>query len=250
MMKSSCFDERSVTYAENQFQESLMNIPKSVRKYSGKIPKSVRLPMAEFTSSDCVLVDRHFASGSRSQQGNCFINVARQAKKYGGQSIHGWMLNYNENIQAMGMWSWQFHAIWETPWDTWLDISKFHSYDSIGNKFTWFWIDKKRKANIQEGTAYNSVIAFERMPPPNIYDESAFPIKVGQLYWTAGGFGHLKKLSQHSGVYRFCTKNYPRNVELLESKYGIRKQGNSVVSVTGSDSVPHDALFDFNIGRR
>jgi len=224
-----------------------MTIPSDVRKYSDKIPKSIRTSMRAFTGSECALVDRHFASGSRSQQGNCFINVAKQVKKHGGRSIYGWMLNRHSGLQSNGIWSWQFHAVWETPWQTWMDISKYYLYDDYNQKFTIFWGDKSRRADLIEGTAYNSVVAFEKLPPPHYYETFSIQFKVGQLYWTAGDITNLRKLSQHSGIYRFLTKDYKKNIELLERKYGLKKDGRKLVSVTGASMIPTDVLFDFTI---
>jgi hypothetical protein len=227
-----------------------MNLPTGIRKYSDKVPKPIRSAMKEFTKSECVLVDRHFASGSRSSQGNCFVNVARQVRKYGGKSIHGWMLERKGELQSLGIWAWQFHAIWETPWQSWIDISKYYLYDDSSAKFTTFWIDKERVSNLDEGTAYNSVIAFERLPPEDAYNDFSIRFDVGTLYWTAGELTNLKKLSQHSGIYRFLTKDYPKNLEMLEKKYGLRKEGRNLVSVRGSESVSADMLFDFTISAR
>jgi hypothetical protein len=224
-----------------------MSLPTGIRKYSDKIPKPIRLAMKNFTQSDCVLVDRHFATGSRSQQGNCYVNVERQVKKYGGKSIHGWMLNLDERSQSLGIWSWQFHAIWQTPWDTWLDISKYYKYDGVGSKFTTFWVDKTRRSDLNEGTAYNSVVAFERLLPNEMYERYLIPYKVGQLYWTAGHPTYLKKLSQHSGVYRFLTQKYPKNIALLEKKYGVRRESGRLVSTNGSEDVDLDMFFDFTL---
>lgn len=224
--------------------------------YTDKVPKKIRDAMKAHTQAECVLISREPASrDSRRRESNCYINVARQVKKYGGTSIFGWMLDRRakyivtcddgEQITIKsGLWNFEFHAIWQDPVNSqWRDITLNKDYDQRGARYTTFWLDATRRADVEEATAFNSIFALEYPIPEKAAKAFTVRPEVGKLYWYARSLTNNRELQSHSGAYRW-RKDNPKNKKLFEQrlkKLGYKNDPNENMRIDHYN----DLVFDF-----
>lgn len=218
------------------------------KNYTNKINQKVASEMKMFTNQECILVKRIIDKNSEySKEGKCHLNVQHMVKNYGGEQIYGWLLTRNKQlINKCGVWHWMFHSVWKNKDGELIDVSKDTNYE--GQEFSTFWLDANRKADLDEGLFYNSIVSFENVEfaKRNLgYLES--DSKNGEIFWTNNKISHFKKIDEHNGQYYMLNNTFKKNYEKLEEKYGLKFVNGQLVSQNDSDSVDVDAMYDFSL---
>jgi len=166
--------------------------------------------------------------------------------KIGGERISGWLLMRKNELYRNGMYIWMFHSIWKTPENEYVDVTQSDIYGN--DKVATFWHDSVRRADLDEGTAYNSVITLENDKAVQmIAGGTNTQLSIGTPYWTENSVRFFSGLGEHSGMYRMLHSDYPQNTKMLEEQYNCRSEGNRLVPNNKSDKVSTQIFFDFSV---
>ena len=217
--------------------------------YTHKIPSNVRNGMSTFSGDECYLVRRRKKGlTGKGIQGNCHFNVQGWVDKIGGERLSGWLLYRNRSLINKGIWVWIFHSLWKTPEGQVVDVTQDSNYE--GSDFTTVWLDKSRDIDIKEGTSYNNVIVFENSTSANIFTKNlGSEVLVGIPYWATPSMNHIRKISEHTGKYRWIDESFPNNINLLESEYNCKvKDGKLVPNQGANNQISTKIFFDYSVG--
>lgn len=131
-----------------------------------------------------------------------------------------------------------FHSIWRTPENEYVDVTQSDVYGN--DKVATFWHDSTKIANLDEGIAYNSVIALENVKPvQTIARGTNTQLSVGTHYWTENRVRFFSGLDEHRDTYRMLHGDYPKITKMLEEQYNCRSEGNCLVSNNKDKKVQH-----------
>jgi hypothetical protein len=216
--------------------------------YTNKLPASVRDAMKQISHDDCYLIKRRVKGVTGTGKvHNCHQNVQDLVDRIGGERVSGWLLMRQNQLFRNGIYVWIFHSIWKTPEDEYVDVTQSDIYGS--DKLATFWHDSKRAADLDNGTAYNSIIAFENaQAAKHIADSTGVELAVGQPYWTTSNIRFFMGLHEHSGEYRLLTGDYPNNTKMLEEEYNCKVEGGRLIPKNeNDDKVSTKIFFDYSL---
>jgi len=217
--------------------------------YTHKIPSNVRNGMSTFSGDECYLVRRRKKGlTGKGIQGNCHFNVQGWVDKIGGERLSGWLLYRNRLLINRGLWMWTFHSLWKTPEGQVVDVTQDSTYE--GSDFTTVWLDKSRDIDLNEGTSFNNVVVFENGTSANNFTKNlGSEALVGIPYWTTPSMNHIRKISEHTGKYRWVDERFPNNINLFESEYNCKvKDGKLVPNQGASEQISTKIFFDYSVG--
>lgn len=218
------------------------------KNYTNKIPASIRDAMKQITSDDCYLIKRRIKGVSGAGKAhNCHKNVQDLADRIGGGRVSGWLLMRKNQLIRNGIYVWIFHSIWKTPEAEYVDVTQNEIYGN--DKIATFWHDSKRDADLDKGTAYNSIIAIENSQAAHqIASGTGVELLVGHPYWTTSNIRFFMGLHEHSGEYRLLTSDYPNNTKMLEEEYNCRVEGGRLIPQNeNDDQVSTKIFFDYSL---
>lgn len=213
--------------------------------YNEKIPSFIRVPMLEFTDSDCYLV-KHRKTGvtSKGTHLNCHRNVQDWVDKKGGHRISGWLLVREAKTIKLGIWVWIFHSIWLTPEGKYADVTMDDLYS--GKEFVTFWHDKKRSCDLENGVSYNNIVIFDNQEiASDISRKYKYIVEKGMVYWALSDMSQIRNLDQHIGESKYVSPQYSENLKQLEQKYDAVFLGNELKIKSPIDRSKTDLPFDF-----
>ena len=216
--------------------------------YTDKIPKPVREAMRLVSADDCYLIKRRVKGVTgNGKELDCHQNVQDLVERIGGERISGWLLIRRSDLFRNGIYLWMFHSIWKSPEGECVDVTQSSVYGN--DKIATFWHDTGRKADLAEGTAYNSLVTLQNDDAAQIMMRDLdTSLAVGVPYWVAGKFRHFCKLDDHSGVFRMLHPDYPKNAKLLEEQYDCRSERGRIITNKEGAKLSTMALFDFSLG--
>ena len=228
-------------------ENNTSNTKYNAKIYNEKLPKTVFEPLRKFAESDCLLVPKSSKNyGLANKPNNCHLNVKEHVEKMGGTAINGWLLCRNQSIINAGIWMWAFHSVWLTDDNQLLDVTRDANYENCS--FTTFLPDKTRRTNLDEGINYNNVVVFENARTANLLSQSlSLELQAGTLYWTVNQLRNIKKIDDHSGMYRSLRAEYPKNIDLIKKQYGVTIQNSRIVQSPANDEFSEDIFFDFSL---
>ena len=219
------------------------------RVYTHKFPKHLRKSMKKFTESECLLVNRRQKGKTADNTAHmCHENVQHWVDRVGGESKNGWLLGSTNKMKRLGVWTFVFHSIWETPEGKLVDVTTNKVYRD--KPFVTFWQDRKRNVDMEAGISYNSIIAVsDKFLAAAMSRAYQFKFEINQLYWHAERTNVFIPVSQNSGEFRQLNDGkYPENHKLLEEKYGVSAKDNSLI---GDKMIPAEVAmqmcFEFNM---
>jgi hypothetical protein len=215
--------------------------------YTNKLPTPIKDAMKQLTNDDCYLIKRRVkgVTGSGAVL-NCHQNVQDLVDRIGGERISGWLLMRKNELYRNGMYIWMFHSIWKTPENEYVDVTQSDVYGN--DKVATFWHDSVRRADLDEGTAYNSVITLENDKAVQMIARGTnTQLSIGTPYWTENSVRFFSGLDEHSGMYRMLHSDYPQNTKMLEEQYNCRSEGNRLVPNNKDDKVSTQIFFDFSV---
>ena len=215
--------------------------------YNDKIPSFVLAPMLAFTGSDCLLVKRRKTGATgNGQRANCHVNVQNWVDKKGGECVSGWLLQRHSPLINRGIWVWIFHSVWVTPEQKIVDVTLDPMYKD--NDYITFWADKTRKADWKNGFSYNNIVIYqEGLKAKSILKEDIVDPQSGVIYWNTPDLQFIRRLDQHSGIYRHIKDEFPDNLKFLEEKYNAVRKDGELVAISGSLQLDSEILFDTSI---
>jgi hypothetical protein len=220
----------------------------NAKNYTEKLPKSIRKPLTAFTQNDCLLVTKlNDDFGLERRALNCHVNVSGYVEKFGGEMVNGWLLYRNKRLLNVGMWVWSFHSVWLTEDKKLFDVTDDSQYAT--NSFTTFIPDANRKVDFENGINYNNIVIFENEAFAKHWGKSTqTEVEANTLYWVTDDMMRIKKITEHSGMYRWLTDSYPNNIQLLKEKYGVVINNNKLmVTEAANDADIENAMFDFSL---
>ena len=191
------------------------------KHYGAKLPSKVNELMYKFTGNFSFEVKKlNDDVGFTQKSGNCHFNVLEHVKAYGGKAVNGWLLGSSGQTSKMGMWVWSFHSIWETAEGLWIDVTLDKNY--VYKSRTVFCADKYRKIDLEEGISFNNIFMTSSAEFAQKYTEfCGTKINNREIYWGNDDFTSLRKLSDHTGHYRWLGGEYIKNLAILEEKFNL-----------------------------
>lgn len=220
----------------------------NVKPYTNKIPPKVRVAMENFADGDCLLVERNTKDiDGVVKQGNCHLNVKQLVDKFGGELVCGWLLYRSNQFINDGFYAWNYHAVWLTADNKLYDVTEDRTYgDAL---YSTFWVDKKRTVDLDKGVSYNCIVAMENRDYADAFGKSVGQqVNLGEVYWATGNYRHIKKLSEHSGIYKLMRPEYPENIKSLEKEYNCKIVDGKLIPNKGNDDkVSIDIVFDYSL---
>lgn len=223
----------------------------NARLFTDKLPDKIIAPLKEFAGNDCYLIKRDVDRKSLlSNQNNCHINVKKYIEKFGGEMLNGWLLcRKDEWIDKLGLWVWHYHSVWIKPDGKIVDVTDNRNYRNL--PLSTFIPDAKRKIDLDNGIAYNSIAVFENARVANIFADASGETRQllpGTVYWTTNQVKYFRGLDEHTGEYRHIRSEYAENLKMLEEKYGFIVKDNKLTPVDPDVGyVPVDVFFDFSM---
>ena len=216
--------------------------------YSEKIPKSVRLPLQQFSGTECLLIKRDIKSNGDSLANNCHVNVARHCENFPGtKSVNGWLLQNANKLISSGIWVWSFHSVCLRDDGELVDITESSYY--AGKPFSTFWPDASRTADLISGTNYNNIVVFENQAMADVVGEAArLPLNTGEIYWTTRDLREYRRLNEHSGKYKWLLEKYAENIKQFEESNNVKLVDGKIVPSNPNSDVPNDIRFDWSAG--
>lgn len=219
------------------------------KSYMSKLPTGVITGMRQLSEDDCYLVKRRVSiTPNDSNELNPHRNVQNKVDNLGGERISGWLLIRKKELIERGVYIWLFHSVWQTPDGDCFDTTQNPLYEN--SEAVTFWLDSGRKADLDRGTSYNSLIVLADADAvkawrPNIQRD----MEASKAYWTDDTVTMFVDLDMHSGIYRMLNEQYPQNFKALEDEYNCTinlESGKVVPKKTGSD-LPFKVYFDYAI---
>ena len=178
-----------------------------------------------FTGGECVMVRKIKDKDHRKitkTAGYCHVNVAKCIEAYGGNSVSGWLLNYNINNINRKIYIWCFHSVWQQLDGKLLDVTTNKAY--VGRDKSIFIPDTQRVPDLQKGTSYNNFIViddsfFAFNYSKDIKDGTEF--SQNKMYWCDHSAKIVMPIQDHCGVYKLVNPEYPENIQSLCDEYRV-----------------------------
>lgn len=225
--------------------------------YKDRLPKEVNDALKTFVGGDCVMVrrlkkDKHKYSVN-AKTGECHLNVQLFVDRYGGKRISGWLLR-RTYLADKGVYAWLFHSVWQTPEKKWLDVTFDKEY--AGRDKTIFVPDSTRTADLIEGTSYNNIVIFTDLRFTLFYgSQVGMELETNKVYWCDQTLRYFLATDEHSGQYRWISKQYPKNIEKMCDEYELEIKNGKPIPKPGSRyetmaAFPKKFLFDYSVNVR
>jgi len=203
-----------------------------------KLQKYLTDEMEKFTKNKCLLVKKKIGD-TNFKEGMCHLNVEQQVKEYGGKKQSAWVLNRVRGLMNIEIWLWSFHSLWINEQNKIYDITN----NKINNgEYSTVYLENERHADLENGVMYNDLAIVN-----NTKFATEMELECKKLYWSAMTLSIFKEINSSDGIYRCLGKNYLKNIEILNEKYGVFMENEKLTSIDGNTYASNDMLFEFNL---